>query len=77
MLVLLEQTVSSMIRTTLLLQMTMSGLAEVNRTCGGTVAGGDASALRLGRSAKIEFDAGRRSLNPNTIFSKTESCCQK
>ena len=46
----------------------MSGLADVHRSCGGTVAGGDSSALRLGRPVVIEFDAGRRFLNSVTIF---------
>ena len=56
---LLEQTVSSIIWTTLSLQIAMSGLVDVPRSCGGTVAGGDSSALRLGRSAEVEFNAGR------------------
>ena len=57
-LVLLEQTIRSIIWTTLSLQITMSGLVDAPRNCGGTVAGGDSSVLRLGRSAEIEFNDG-------------------
>ena len=56
--------------------MTISGLADVERICGGIVLGGESTALKPGRSTKMTVSGLTFDFNIEDKCFKTESCLQ-